>query len=144
MFANWVLLNWERFDNVLKDNERLVGEWLAQAHGTRYELHHDPWVAFDLMEGHQRMPFDEFSQRLALTTFETPSIVNYGPTTVDEAMRLMGKGNHGAIDPVEGAVWRVERRGEVDFLAKYVRPDKQDGSYLEIVTGGDPVWNWKP
>ena len=96
------------------------------------------------MNEHHRLPFDEFMQRLAFTTFETPTVVNYGPTPPDEAMRLMGKGGHGAIDPVEGLVWRVESRGKVDFLAKYVRPDKQDGSYLESVTGGDPVWNWQP
>jgi len=50
-------------------------------------------------------------------------------------------GHHGALDPVEGAVWRVERNGKVDFLAKYVRPNKQDGKYFESVTGGATVWN---
>ena len=35
-----------------------------------------------------------------------------------------------ALDPVEGAVWRCERQGAVDFLGKYVRPDKIDGKYL--------------
>jgi hypothetical protein len=44
-----------------------------------------------------------------------------------------------AIDPVEGAVWRVERRGKFDFMAKFVRHDKSDGKYLASVTGGDPV-----
>jgi len=29
-----------------------------------------------------------------------------------------------AIDPIEGLVYRVERKGKVDFLAKWVRPDK--------------------
>lgn len=55
---------------------------------------------------------------------------------------------YGATDPVEGCVWRVERRGVVDFLTKYVRPDKIDGSYLpkEIdgVMHGEPIWNWRP
>ena len=51
---------------------------------------------------------------------------------------------HGAIDGVEGAVWRVERKGVVDFLGKYVRPDKVDGKYLESVTGQGPVFNWQP
>lgn len=48
------------------------------------------------------------------------------------------------LGPVEGAVYRVERRGEVDFLAKWVRPDKQDGCYLPEVSGGEAVWNWRP
>lgn len=49
---------------------------------------------------------------------------------------------HGALDPVEGAVWRVERRGGGDFLAKYVRPDKTDGCYLPEVSGRAAVWIW--
>jgi hypothetical protein len=44
-------------------------------------------------------------------------------------------GFQGAIDKVEGVVYRVERKGKVDFLCKYVRPDKKDGCYLESETG---------
>ena len=58
--------------------------------------------------------------------------------------RLLPFGFYGALDPVEGAVWRVERKDTVDFLVKYVRPDKVDGSYLDSVTGQEPVWNWQP
>jgi hypothetical protein len=45
---------------------------------------------------------------------------------------------------VEGAVGRVERRGVVDFLVKYVRPDKIDGVYLPEISGKQAVWNWHP
>ena len=58
--------------------------------------------------------------------------------------RLGDHGYHGAIEPVEGVVWRVERNGKFDFMCKYVRPDKVDGSYLESQTGEDAVWNWRP
>ena len=34
-------------------------------------------------------------------------------------------------------MWRVEREGKVDFLAKFVRQGKIDGKYLN----GDDVWN---
>jgi len=37
---------------------------------------------------------------------------------------------------------RVERRGCVDFLAKYVRPEKVDGRYLPEQAGGEPIWHW--
>jgi hypothetical protein len=72
-----------------------------------------------------------------------------GPLSIAAAMaRLAEGGFHGAIDPVEGAVWRVERRTgdtrRVDFLAKYVRPDKVDGSLLSENTGCPAVWNWRP
>ena len=69
--------------------------------------------------------------------------------------KLKTYGFHGALDPVEGAVWRVERNelihhgrnGErewvVDFLVKYVRPEKLDGIYLPEISGREPVWNWR-
>jgi len=56
--------------------------------------------------------------------------------------RLGTYGFHGALDPVEGAVWRVERKGVIDFLVKYVRPDKIDGDFLPEISGKEPVWNW--
>ena len=76
--------------------------------------------------------------------------------SVADAMNLLGKyGSHGAIDEIEGAVWRVERnelidprkggerRPVVDFLAKFVRPDKVDGCFLASITNEPEVWNWK-
>lgn len=143
-FADWVLRpeNRERFDGALKDGERLVGEWLMQAHGTRYDLTHEPFVVFDLMIDDKRMPYDEMIKRLKPFDFVMPHLVHRGaPISVEKVMDIIGEsGFHGALDPVEGAVWRVERdkptgkRGEkkrvVDFLVKYVRPDKEDGIYL--------------
>jgi len=38
IFAEWVYANQERFLAVLSDGERLCGEWLIQAHGTRLEI----------------------------------------------------------------------------------------------------------
>ncbi len=35
------------------------------------------------------------------------------------------------------------RRLIVDFLVKYVRPDKIDGIYLPEVSGQPPVFNWR-
>lgn len=144
LFAGWVFerLGWFDF---LADGERLCGEWLAQAHGTRYALVHDPFVAFDIMIGQERATYGEFEKRVA-GRFVIPSLVHAGsPLPVERAMELLGPfGRHGALDRVEGCVWRVERAGKVDFLAKYVRPDKVDGCYLPEVSGKDAVWNWRP
>ena len=64
---------------------------------------------------------------------------------VAEAMKKLGEfGFHGALEPAEGAVWRVERMGKVDFLGKYVRPDKADGRYLPELSCTAAVWNWRP
>jgi hypothetical protein len=59
------------------------------------------------------------------------------PITVAKAMEMLcERGFYGAPDPVEGAVWRVERKGKVDFLGKFVRPDKKDGCCLPEIGGG--------
>ncbi len=154
-FHNWVFTHSDRFMAFLRDGERLAGEWLMQAHGTRYRLTHEPFVAFDLMADDRRTPYDEFVQRLG-GRFMLPHLLHRGGAiSVDRVMASINDyGNHGALDLVEGAVWRVERdkptgkKGEkmrvVDFLVKYVRPDKKDGTYLPEVSGQEPVWNWYP
>jgi len=147
-FDAWVKKNRGRFVNVLQNGERICGEWLLVAHGTRYELPHEPFVVFDLMRNkHNRVPFDEFLSRIVLGEFVTPTILSDGPpVSIERALSLLGDfGYHGAIEKAEGVVWRVERsrlldrnKGNsggrqpiVDFLVKYVRPDKKDGKYLK-------------
>ncbi|MCH8346623.1 MAG: hypothetical protein IIC87_06825 [Chloroflexi bacterium] len=145
LFADWVRLNGRRFAAVLNDGERLVGEWLAQAHGTKYELPHEPFVAFDLMRKHERVTVKELTSRVALAGFVTPSLIHQGfPISVAAVRTSLDQSAHGAQGGAEGAVWRVERRGKVDFLAKWVRPDKVDGCYLPEVSGEEAVWNWRP
>jgi hypothetical protein len=156
-FAQWVYANQDRFLAVLRDGERLVGEWLMQAHSTRYQLTHEPFVAFDLMVVDRRTRYDEFINRVSQANFVTPALLHRGgPISIEVTMaKLETHGFHGALDPVEGAVWRVERNeltspgksGErewrVDFLVKYVRPEKLDGVYLPEISGCEAVWNWR-
>jgi hypothetical protein len=144
IFADWVAANLTMFD-FLKPGERVAGEWLAQAHGTRYALTHEPFVAFDIMRnGHERATYDEVLDRTRCRLV-MPQLIAENPITVEGAMFHLGRrGWHGALDPAEGCVWRVERDGKVDFLAKYVRPDKVDGCYLPEVSGKEAIWNWKP
>ncbi len=142
LFAGWVEDRQALFLDCLTDGERMVGEWLAQAVGTRYALAHEPFVVFDLMAEHRRATVDELRSRVA-DVLPTPHIVHRGgPVSVAGVCAVLAHGGgHGALDPVEGAVWRVERRGRVDFLAKWVRPDKVDGCYLPEVSGGHAIWN---
>lgn len=167
-FAEWVHENQDRFDDLLYNGERAVGEWLAQAHGTRYDLPHEPFILFDIMRGDDRVCYHELLARASRFDFVTPNTVHIGaPLSVKNAMELVGAGKHGAVDPVEGVVYRVEyRRGikyerEVNFLAKWVRPEKIDGLYLpefrdeehlppdkvealKTLYDDQPVWNWRP
>ena len=147
LFAQWVAGSEEFWRDMLEPGQRLVGEWLAQAHGTRYTLPLGPFAAFDLIEGAKRRPFAELSKLCENFKVPMPKLLHIGgPLSVEKAMELHGAGAHGCDEP-EGAVWRVERKGEFDFMVKWVRPDKIDGKYLPELAmsiSGVPVWNWRP
>jgi hypothetical protein len=144
LFAQWVGMNEERFRSVLTEGERLVGEWLAQAHGTIYDLSgREPFGAFDLMVEERRVCFDEFNCRVTPFFWTPTTLHDGGPISTEEAMSLC-RDRHWPCDEVEGVVYRVHRKGRVLFLAKWVRLDKIDGKYLPEVSGRPAVWNWKP
>ena len=139
LFAEWVYGQLDRF-SFLQPGERLCGEWMAKVHGTRYNLRHEPFIAFDLMTiPHERATFSELRKRVP--GFILPHMLSEGPPRSIEWCKdaIAGISPHGEIDPVEGVVWRCERKGKVDFLCKCVRPDKEDGKYLK-----DNIWNWLP
>lgn len=146
LFDRWVKLNEKRFD-LLKEGERICGEWLVQAHGTKYDLTHEPFVAFDIISNNHRIVYNELIHRLN-DRFILPNLLGNEPMSIDIILDLIGATNkpyinrHGALDGIEGAVWRVERMGRVDFLTKFVRPDKIDGKYLPEFNGtGEIIWN---
>lgn len=144
LFADWVEANALRFRDVLREGERVCGEWLAQAHGTIYDLAgREPFGAFDIFSGGKRIPYDEFMGRVHGVLDHPELLHDGGPLSTDAAMAIHAD-VHWPCDEIEGVVYRVERKGEVDFLAKFVRQDKADGKYLESVTGGPNVWNWRP
>ncbi len=140
-FAKWVEENKSRFE-LLNEKERLSGEWLVMAHGTRYELPHEPFVPFDLITGTERVIYDEFETRVKQYDFTVPFLLHKGGSfSVEDMIKAICKSGHGALDEVEGAIWRIERKGIVDFLCKYVHHHKQDGKYFAEITGQGEVWN---
>ncbi|MDD3134919.1 MAG: RNA ligase family protein [Methanoregula sp.] len=144
LFADWVYSQLGRF-SFLEPGERLCGEWLAQAHGTRYVLPHEPFVVFDLMTmPHSRLTLDQLRNRVS-DKFVMPRLLSEGPPRSIEWCReaISHIRPHGELDPLEGVVWRCERDDKVDFLCKWVRPDKEDGKYLPEKHGSE-VWNWLP
>jgi ATP-dependent RNA circularization protein (DNA/RNA ligase family) len=146
VFSKWVKRNEEQFRSVLCEGERLVGEWLMVAHGTKYNIANwaEPWGVFDLMIGHSRYTLYELQNRIG-GIFHMPSVLHIGsPISVEEAMKIH-ETTHWPCEETEGIVYRVERKNKVDFLAKWVKPTKIDGKYLECVTGKkESVWNWYP
>ena len=157
LFDVWARREATRFD-FLRPGERIMGEWLAQACGTLYDAAAPgfaPFVAFDLFRfeagpkgrlDDRRVLRDEFAERCARAGMPTAALLADGPDPAPVAgmMRLLGLGRHGEVDIPEGVVWRVEREDRVDFLAKFVRADKVDGSYLPEVSGRPAIWNWRP
>lgn len=152
LWGEWVRDNEARFRSVLGKGERLCGEWLALAHGTIYDLPHEPFVAFDVMKGAERLTLEKFTRRVG-EMFVTPRLLHVGDSiSVENVLQILEPGGHGARGLAEGAIWRVERfasaRGEtiVDFLAKYVRPEKEDGLYLPMLAHPErqPIWLWQP
>jgi len=143
-FAWWVEGRKDLFKGMLDPGEMLNGEWLVLAHGTRYELPHDPFVAFSMARDKKRLPWDAIVARCAMFEIVLPRVLSDGPPiSVAAVKELITASGHGALDPVEGAVWRVESRGEFDFLAKWVSPEKADGKYLTDITGHPEVWHWR-
>jgi hypothetical protein len=143
MFAAWVYRHRERFRKVLREGERIIGEWLAQAHGTKYVIQDDLWAwrPFDIMADRRRLVVLEFMSRIA-GQFHAPCYVHAGDaiSILDACDRLMEM--HTRTIPVgtpEGLVYRVERNDKVDFLAKFVFPDHVPGKYFD-----NEIWNWRP
>ncbi|WLQ17197.1 nucleotidyl transferase AbiEii/AbiGii toxin family protein [Hahella aquimaris] len=146
LWAEWVEEHQARFLDVLEPGERLVGEWLALVHGTRYRLMHEPFVPFDIFTAdNQRLTHAEFLRRVTRAGFTPAHTLHVGePCSIDEALRLLGDGAHGCVDAPEGAVWRLERGEQVLFLGKFVRHGKTDGAYLPENSGCPALWNWHP
>jgi RNA ligase len=142
-FGDWVARNEKRFLDV-PVGFRIIGEWIAMAHGTTYKIHNEPFVAFDLMKDGKRFPHDEARSLFKQMDLKAAHVVSDGPPIeVELAIEQLGTyGFHNAQEQVEGAVWRVERKGEFDFMAKWVRPDKVDGKYLPDISGEPAIWNF--
>jgi hypothetical protein len=131
--------------NLIKPGERAVGEWLEEAHGTRYELVHEPFVIFDLMTGTTRTKTLEVMRRVQEQGFTAPHLLHSGaPISIEHILEKLETPYHGELDPVEGAVWRLELNDSVHALAKYVRPESVAGRYFEQLTGKPTIYQWQP
>ena len=138
VFAEYVEKNKDMF-SWLPEGWRVCGEWMAQAHGTLYDITEEsPFVAFDIFTAKRRVPYLYFVKKCAQCGIDTVPLIHIGqPIKIENALKLLGDGRYGSAEKPEGVVYRMEREGKYDFLAKWVRWDKEDGKYL----GGDPVWN---
>jgi hypothetical protein len=152
-FAKWVADNFNRFNLILEEGDRICGEWLVQAHGLKYEIHVEPFVAFDYFSGKERLILDEFRRKIGRGEFYMPRLLSFGnsPISIAAALERLNSGYRyllgdetetKSLDLPEGLIYRIERAGKVDFMAKYVRNDFETGKYLTEISGHPTVWNY--
>ena len=96
LFDQWVNApeQYERFDPLLTEGDWVSGEWLALAHGTRYNLiHRDPFAVFDLFRDGERLPTYMFRDRCWQADIQTVPFVDEGrPLSINDALRALGDG----------------------------------------------------
>ena len=146
-FAQWARAREDVFQAVLQEGEQLAGEWLIQAHGTRYDIKSEDalFCAFNLfLDNGKRASYDLFLERIEGTLIHKAPLLHRGEAiSLEDGLSLLGEyGHYGALDKAEGLVWYVERKGQVDFLCKYVDAKKIDGRYLPEISGGEAIWHW--
>lgn len=139
LFNTWVNRNYERFDSFLEEGERLCGEYMEIAHGTMYDMPHEPFVVFDLCQGKEKLPYLTTRERIQ-DKFVMAALLNDGkPMSVEVALSKLNSSTHGAQEEIEGCVWRAERNGKLQFQTKYVRHSKIAGKYFWDKDGKDIV-----
>lgn len=158
LFFQWFRRNRRRF-TWLGDGERVMGEWLAQAHGTRYNLvgtGHAPLVVVDIAKSnHWRAPYSETVSRCADAGLECAEILYMGGAVpVEDALARLSIDGLPVLggDTHEGVVYRVERRRGVrgnvgvETLAQYVRHEHRPHRYLPGFADNPAtmpiLWNW--
>lgn len=144
-FHKYVMDRKESFEKLLPDeDDRVVGEWLAQAHGTIYPNVTTPYLVFDLLKSGKRIGYEEKREIFKKHGFQMVPLLMMvrRAVPIEEAISV-------ALDcnPLtEGVVYRLERYDKKmdkyvpHIIAKVVRMDKEDGKYLN---SENPIWMWQ-
>jgi ATP-dependent RNA circularization protein (DNA/RNA ligase family) len=136
VFSDWVSKNENKFNDLLNEGERIVGEWMIQAHGMRYIVpKENPIIFFDIFTPHNTRKIQpELIHLTYLHDLHTARLLHFGGSVKvsDVMIKLNWKTeNFKSEGDPEGMVYRVERHGKVDFLAKWVRENYPTGQYLD-------------
>lgn len=145
LFSDWVYKNIIKWMDILENGERITGEWLAQAHGLKYNIEVEPIVFFDHFNSeNQRSQFDYLGELAIMYGLQLPRMLHRGKAiATNELLPTLNTGTEGicSIEKPEGMVYRVERKGKVDFLAKWVRSDFEAGKYIIDREESELIWN---
>lgn len=145
LFSDWVYKNAMKWMDLLENGERITGEWLAQAHGLKYNIEVEPIVFFDHFNvENQRSQFDYVGELAMMYGLQLPRMLHRGKAiATNELLPTLNTGTEKicSIEMPEGMVYRVERKGKVDFLAKWVRSDFEAGKYIIDKEENELIWN---
>lgn len=140
-FNKWVYSYIWDFNRILNEGERIVGEWLLLAHGTKYNIKNKSLLfrPFDIFNANnERLSYFEFLKKIRFSNFNPPALLHIGqPVKIKHIEKKLQKIDSNRIERCEGAVYRCERDGKFDCLIKYVRHDKIDGKYFK-----DDIYNF--
>ncbi len=141
MFAAYVKKYINKFSSIIiNDGDRIVGEWLALAHGTIYEGIEEPFVPFDMYIDKKQLSYWEFLTKISRVELEPPALLHVGGAcSIRRALKLLTK--YSEWDDNEGVIYRLEENMIPKIMAKYVNHDKVDGKYLK--DGIMPIYNWR-
>lgn len=137
-FSEFVTNNKHIFLSLLQDGERVAGEWLYQASGIMYNISGHPFFPFDLFtKNNERISIESLQELINnKSPFQVPPFLDYGfkedmqpnqdtyPWLESLCLATPIREEH------EGLVYRVERKGKFDFMAKWVRQDFIPGQFL--------------
>lgn len=141
VFAKWVERRFKKFNDLLNDGERITGEWLYQAHGLIYNIEKEPIVFFDYFNKNNERQCFEVLEQMELPL---PRLLHKGDAISVEELKPILNMKTNAIwskELPEGMIFRVERKGKVDFLAKWVRQDFEAGKYCIGIDEEDLIMN---
>jgi ATP-dependent RNA circularization protein (DNA/RNA ligase family) len=146
IFNDWVYKNISIFMEMLDNGERIAGEWMAQAHGMKYDIQDIPIIFFDYFNSqNQRLLYDNLNEKCNKFNLPIVRLLHKGDSIKTD--NLLDKLNEKtsymkSSENPEGMVYRVERKNKVDFLAKWVRYDYQPGKLIINKKDKDFIWNW--
>jgi len=145
IFNDWVYKNISLWIDVLYNGERITGEWMAQAIGVKYKIDVDPIIFFDYFTpDNKRNKFDFLEFKAIKYGLPLPRLLHRGAAiSVKELIPILNEKTKDIYpkENPEGMIYRVERNGNVDFLAKWVREDFKTGQYIDL---NPVIWNWTP
>ena len=148
IFHRFVMDHEHIFSALLDNGDSVHGEWIALAHGTIYEGVETPFYVFDYKVNGARISCKEMWDRCGEAGIPViPPLHIGGAISSKDAIALLEENSlFKTPDVLEGVVYRVERRGAFDYLAKFVQHQKVDGKYmkdLSVSQTEDDVWNWQ-